>query len=49
MRQSHGQTFDITAESNILGPFLEDGFILSFCATEQISLKRKAPHNTTRD
>jgi hypothetical protein len=36
MCQSHGQTFDIPAKSNVPGLFLEDGLILSFCATERI-------------
>jgi hypothetical protein len=36
MHQSHGQTFDTIVKSNIPDLFLEDGLILSFCATERI-------------
>jgi hypothetical protein len=36
MRQSHAQNFNTTAKSNIPCSFLEDGLILSFCATERI-------------
>jgi hypothetical protein len=49
MNLSHGQTFGTTAKPSIPVPLLEDGLILSFCATERIYLKRKIPHKKTRD
>jgi hypothetical protein len=41
MNISHGQTFGTTVKPSILVPFIEDGLILSFYATERTCLKRK--------
>jgi hypothetical protein len=49
MNLSHGQTFETTAKPSIPVPFLEDGLILSFYATERIYLKRKVPDKKMRD
>jgi hypothetical protein len=49
MNLSHGQTFDTTLKPSIPVPFLEDGFILSFYATERISMTRKVRDKEKRD